>query len=78
MKRDLDYEKLDQNKVLWDFSKVELLMVNHHAGSPTLSVPGRQISGYPPAFDSRTALTWIPPCHLFLVASLNVFLSTSC
>ena len=45
-------------------------MVNYHAGSSAaLPAPGRQISNYPPASGSRTTLTWIPPCHLFLVAS---------
>ena len=45
-------------------------MVNYHAGSPAaLSTPERQISGYPPASGSKTTLTWIPPCRLFLVAS---------
>ena len=45
----------------------------HHAGSPALPAPGRQIFGYPPASGSRTALTRIPSCRLFLVASLGVF-----
>ena len=44
-------------------------MVNYHAGSLALPAPGRQISGYPPASGSRTTLTRIPPCRLFLVAS---------
>ena len=49
-------------------------MVNYYAGFPTLLASGRQISGYLLASDSRTALTQIPPCRLFLVASS----STSC
>ena len=45
-------------------------MVNYYAGSPAmLPAPGRQISGYPPASGSRTTLTRILLCHLFLVAS---------
>ena len=44
-------------------------MVNYHAGSPTLPAPRRQISGLLPASSSRTTLTRIPPCRLFLVAS---------
>ena len=44
-------------------------MVNYHAGSPALPAPGRQISGYPPASGSKTTLTRIPPCYLFLIAS---------
>ena len=45
-------------------------MVNYHAGSPAaLPEPERQISSYSPAFGSRTTLTWIPLCCLFLVAS---------
>ena len=44
-------------------------MVNYYAGSLILPAPGRQISGPPPASGSRTALTRIPPCHLFLVTS---------
>ena len=43
----------------------------HYAGSLALPVPGRQISGYPPASGSTTALTWTLSCHLFLVASLG-------
>ena len=43
---------------------------NYHASSPAAPfAPGRQISGYPPASGSRTTLTRIPPCRLFLVAS---------
>ena len=42
---------------------------NYHAGSPAaLPAPGRQISGYPPASGSRTTLTRIPLCRLFLIA----------
>ena len=41
----------------------------HYSGSPALPTPERQIFGYPPASGSRIALTWIPPCCLFLVAS---------
>ena len=45
-------------------------MVNYHAGSlAVLSAPERQISGYPPASASRTTLTRISLCRLFLVAS---------
>ena len=45
-------------------------MVNYYAGSPAaLPAPQRQISGYPPASGSRTTLTWIPPCCLFLIDS---------
>ena len=69
MIRDLDDKGLGQNKVLCSSSGVELLMVNYHAGSPALPAPGRQISGYPPASGSRTTLTRIPLCHLFLIAS---------
>ena len=60
---------LGQNKVLYSFSRVELPMVNYHAGFPTLSAPGRQIFGFLPASGSRTALTRIPLCRLFFVAS---------
>ena len=49
---------------------------NYHAGSPAvLFAPERQISGYSPASGSRTSLTRILPCRLFLVAS---FLSPHC
>ena len=42
-------------------------MVNYHAGSlVALPAPGRQIFGYPPAYGSRTTLTWSPPCRLYL------------
>ena len=41
----------------------------NYTGSSALSAPGRQISSYPPASGSRTALTRIPLCRLFLVAS---------
>ena len=67
--RDLDDKGLGQNKVLCSFSGVELPIVNYHASSLTLPAPGRQISDYLPASGSRTALTRIPPCRLFLVAS---------
>ena len=53
-------------------------MVNYHAGFPALPAPGRQISGYLPASGSRTTLTRIPPCRLFLVVSLGALLSASC
>ena len=53
-------------------------MVNYHAGFPVLSAPGRQISGYLPAFGSRTTLTRIPFCCLFLVTSFGALLSASC
>ena len=43
---------------------------NYHAGSPAaLLAPEKQISGYPPAFDSITTLIWISLCRLFFVAS---------
>ena len=41
----------------------------HHAGSPAFRVTERQFSGYPPASGSRTALTQIPLCRPFFVAS---------
>ena len=45
-------------------------MVNHHAGSPAgLPALRKKISGYPPASGSRTTLTWISLCRLFLIAS---------
>ena len=45
-------------------------MVNYHIGSPTaLPAPGRQIFGYPPTSGSKTILTRILLCRLFLVAS---------
>ena len=45
-------------------------MVNYFAGSPTaFPAPGRQISGYPPAFGFRTTPTRILPCCLFFVVS---------
>ena len=69
MIRDLDDKRLGQNKVLYSSSRVKLLIVNYHTGSPALPAPGKQISGYPPASGSRTTLTRIPPYHLFLVAS---------
>ena len=50
----------------------------NYAGSSALLAPARQISGYSPAYDSRTALTWIPLCYLFFVASLSAFLSAFC
>ena len=77
-RRDLGDKGLNQNKVLCSSSGVELPMVNNHAGFPTLPALGRQIPGYPPVSGSRTALTRIPPCRLFYVASLSAFLSTSC
>ena len=43
----------------------------HHAGSPALPAPGRQIFGYPPASGSKTALTRISLYCLFLVASFG-------
>ena len=51
-------------------------MVNYHVGSPAaLAVPGRQISGYPPASGSRITLTRISLCCLFFVAfSLSLLL----
>ena len=47
--KDLDDKRLDQNKVLYSSSEVELPMVNYHVGSAALPVPGKQISGYSPA-----------------------------
>ena len=53
-------------------------MVNYYAGSPAaLPAPGKQISDYPLASGSKTTLTRIPPCRLFLVASLGAFFSAS-
>ena len=69
MIRDLNDKGRGRNKVLCSSLGVELLMVNYHLGSPALPAAGRQISGYPPAFGSRTILTRISPCQLFLVAS---------
>ena len=77
MRRDLDDEGLGQNKVLCSFSGVELPMVNSYAGFLALPVPGKQISGYLPTSGSRTTLTQIPPCRLFLITSLGVLLSAS-
>ena len=75
MIRDLDNNRLGQNKVLCSSSEVKLLRVNYYASCPALPAPGRQISGYPPDFGSGTTLTRIPLCHLFLVASfLSLFL----
>ena len=70
LRRDLDDKRLGQSNVLYSFSEVKLLMVNYHVGFPVLSVPGKQIFGYPPAFSSsRITLTRTPPCRLFLIAS---------
>ena len=76
-RRDLDNERLGQSKVLYSSSGVELLIVNYHAGSPTFFALGKQISGYPPASDSRTALTQTLPCHFFFIASLGASFSAS-
>ena len=78
LRRDLDDEGLGQNKVLCSFSRVELPMVNYHAGFLTLPAPRKQISGYPPASGSRTVLTQISPCRLFFITSLVAFLSAFC
>ena len=77
-RRDLDDKGLGQNKVLYSSSGVKLPMVNYHTGSPAFLVTGRQIFGYPPASGSRTALTRILPCRLFLDASLGALFSASC
>ena len=77
--RDLDDKGLGQNKILCSFSGVKLPIVNYYAGSlAALPALRRQISGYPPASYSRTALTWIPPYCLFFVVSFGALLSTSC
>ena len=77
-RRNLDDEGLGQNKVFCNSLRVKLQMVNYHASFLTLSMPGRQISGYPLGSSSRTAPTRISPCHLFPFASLGTFLSASC
>ena len=76
--RDLDNKGLGQNKVLYGFSVVKLLMVNYHVGSLAHFALGRHISGYTPTSSSWTALTRIFSCHLFLVASFGVLFSASC
>ena len=63
--------------MLCSFSGVEQLMVNYHTGSRMLSTLGGQISDYPPASGSRTALTQNPPYHVFFVASFSEILSAS-
>ena len=75
--RDLDDKGLGQNKMLYSFLEVKLPIVNYHAGSPTLLALERQISGYLPASGSRTTLTRIPSCYLFLVALLGTSISAS-
>ena len=76
MRKDLDDEGLGQNKVLYSSLGVKLPMINYYACSLTLFALGRQISGYPPASGSRTALTRIPPSCLFLVPSFGTFFNT--
>ena len=78
LRRDLDDKELGQSKVLCSSSKVELPMVNDHTDFPALSVPGKQISGYPPASSSsRTTLIQTPPYCLFLVVLLGASISAS-
>ena len=72
--RDLDNKGLNQNKVLCSSLRVELPMVNYYTGFPVLFTLGKQIFGYPLTSGSRTVLTWIPPCHFFLIASFDVLI----
>ena len=70
-KKDLDDKGLGQNKVLYSsFRSRTASKQTATTGFPTLSAPGRQISGYSPAFGSKTILTWTLLCCLFFVASL--------
>ena len=70
MIKDLDDEGLGQNKVLRSFFRSRTANgQTATTGSPTLHAPGRQISSLLPVSGSRTALTRIPPCYFFFIAS---------
>ena len=73
LKRNLDDKGLGQNKMLCSFSRVKLPPYKLPRAPPE-----RQISGYLPAYGSRTTLTWIPAYYLSFIVSFGMLFSASC